>query len=189
MLILLKHRPFDSQICSGYHLSLARCISSWAYEGTNSRFSRRAGWLDLFKRSRGIELLLAKFLNPPFSRLNFNGRLKEQEFSLHLFQKSGGEMPATPTMKWQLTSRTGLRWHDAGEESLVFNPASGDTHLLDLVSSSGLACLEAGPLSGEEICQRMALHLELPPEKDLRPYVSQLLSRLRELGLVESVST
>ena len=92
-------------------------------------------------------------------------------------------------MKWQLTSASGLRWHDTEEESLIFNPASGDTHLLDLVARSGLACLEKGPLTGEEICQHMAIQLQLNSDEDLRPYVSRLLNRLRGLGLVETVST
>jgi PqqD family protein of HPr-rel-A system len=91
----------------------------------------------------------------------------------------------TPTLKWRLTSESGLRWRHWGDRSLVFNPASGDTHLVDLTARTGLACLEAGPKSGEEICQQMLAELELEPETDLRPYVAKLLGHFREVGLVE----
>jgi PqqD family protein of HPr-rel-A system len=95
----------------------------------------------------------------------------------------------TPTLKWRLTSESGLRWQHWDDQSLVFNPVSGDTHLLDLVARMGLACLEEGPKSGEEMCQRMIAQLELDADTDLRPYVAKLLGQLRELGLVEGVSS
>jgi PqqD family protein of HPr-rel-A system len=90
-----------------------------------------------------------------------------------------------PNLKWRLTSEAGLRWQHWQDRSLVFNPASGDTHLLDLPARTGLACLEAGPQSGEEMCRQMVVQLELEPETDLQPYVAKLLGRFRELGLVE----
>jgi PqqD family protein of HPr-rel-A system len=68
---------------------------------------------------------------------------------------------------------------------LVFNPASGDTHLLDITARTGLAALETGPKSGEEMCQQMLAELELEPGTDLRPYVARLLGHFREVGLVE----
>lgn len=91
----------------------------------------------------------------------------------------------TPTLKWRLTSESGLRWRHWADRSLVFNPVSGDTHMLDITARTGLASLEAGPKSGEEMCQHMLAELGLDPGTDLRLYVARLLGHFRELGLVE----
>jgi len=95
----------------------------------------------------------------------------------------------TPTLKWRLTSEAPLVWQHWSDRSVVFNPASGDTHLLDLAARAGLVCLETGPKSGMEICQEMIKLLELEPATDLRPYVGKLLGHFREIGLVESASS
>jgi len=80
---------------------------------------------------------------------------------------------------------TPLVWRRWDDENIVYHPASGQTHLLDLVSGEGLACLQGSFLDFETLCQRLAQRLDIENDAELRRYLEMLLSRFEELGLVE----
>ena len=82
-------------------------------------------------------------------------------------------------------ARTPLLSRRWGDETVVYNPASGQTHLLDLVSGEGLSCLQDSSLDLGTLCERMAGRLDIENDAELRQYVASLLSQLEELGLVE----
>jgi len=82
-------------------------------------------------------------------------------------------------------ARTPLLWRRWGDETVVYNPASGQTHLLDLVSGEGLSCLQESFLDLGTLCERMAHRLDIENDAQLRSYVAMLLSQFEELGLLE----
>jgi PqqD family protein of HPr-rel-A system len=75
--------------------------------------------------------------------------------------------------------------HCWGGECAVFNRLSGDTHLLDVVSSEVLRIVTAGTVETEQLCQKIAEFLDLPNSADLKENVSEILASLDELGLIE----
>jgi PqqD family protein of HPr-rel-A system len=91
--------------------------------------------------------------------------------------------------KWRLSPGAVLTWRSWGDEYVVFNAQTGDTHLLDTVGREGLLCFEEACLDQAEICRRLATRLEIEPDEQLGDYVGKLLARFSQLGLVESVAS
>jgi PqqD family protein of HPr-rel-A system len=76
--------------------------------------------------------------------------------------------------KWRVPEDWQLEWRQWGSLHVVFNPASGDTHLLNAASASVLRSLERNASTVE------ALEARTPDSSD----VSELVSELDELGLI-----
>lgn len=90
-------------------------------------------------------------------------------------------------MKWQGISAA-LRWRDWGDESVIFNAATGATHLLNLVDRQVVILLAADrTLTSPEIVQNLAQALEIDADTALEEYVATLLPQLEQVGLIESV--
>ena len=93
-------------------------------------------------------------------------------------------MSVRPRLK--LSARNGLEWRTWGQESVVFNSESGQTHLLDVVSREGLSCLEGAAVDVDTLCDRLAERLDLENDDELHLYVQRLVSHFDELGLVDT---
>ena len=74
-----------------------------------------------------------------------------------------------------------------GGDYIVYNPLSGDTHVLDIVAGEALRAIIAGTTASSAICQRIASLLEVPSDKRVAAQVEAILVRLDELGLIEAV--
>jgi len=72
-----------------------------------------------------------------------------------------------------------------GEECVLFNSESGDTHMLDTVAAYGLACLEESPQDLESLSLALGEKFDMEPDPLLRNYVERLLAQLTSLGLIE----
>lgn len=68
---------------------------------------------------------------------------------------------------------------------MVFDPESGDTHLLDFVAAEALACFTVEPADAAAIATRLADRLELPADAELAQYVDRVIEQLDHLGLIE----
>lgn len=68
---------------------------------------------------------------------------------------------------------------------VVFNPASGSTHILDIVSGEVLASLFAGACETKQLRARIAEFLDVPDDESLAANIDRVLDVLEELGLVE----
>lgn len=69
---------------------------------------------------------------------------------------------------------------------VVYNPLSGNTHILDIVTGEVLKVIAAGPARASALCGRVADFLELPADDDnLSHHVGKILSVLDVLGLIE----
>lgn len=79
---------------------------------------------------------------------------------------------------WRLVPGQALLHHGAGDEHLVFNDLSGDTHLLDSRAMALLSALQAGSLTPAE------LH-GLCGEADEPEAIAALLAELQDLMLVQ----
>ena len=71
---------------------------------------------------------------------------------------------------------------------VVYNPLSGNTHLLDIVTGEVLKMIATGPTRAHAIYSRIADFLDLPSDDGNLPHhVGEILGVLDDLGLIEPV--
>lgn len=92
-------------------------------------------------------------------------------------------MQATRT--WRISTDQDLTWRQWDGDYVVYNPVSGDTHILDIVTGEILRGLATGPASEEEIARRMAAFLEVEKDDALNEAALTMVEKLDELGLIE----
>jgi PqqD family protein of HPr-rel-A system len=86
---------------------------------------------------------------------------------------------------WQITPGCRLLRRAWDDESIVYNTGSGDTHLLDHLSSEVLKSLEESPQNLPQLTARFSPILNVDSEQELASFLSDLLPRLQNLGLIE----
>jgi PqqD family protein of HPr-rel-A system len=70
-------------------------------------------------------------------------------------------------------------------EYVVYNPLSGDTHLLDIVTGKVLKSIMSASSHTVDLRRSVAAFLEVPDDNDLARQVDDILHLLDELGLIE----
>lgn len=69
---------------------------------------------------------------------------------------------------------------------VVYNPLSGNTHILDIVTGEVLKIIATGPTRAHGIYKRIADFLDLPADDGNLPHnVGEILRLLDDLGLIE----
>ena len=89
---------------------------------------------------------------------------------------------------WKLGANGRIVWHQWDGDYVVFNPDSGNTHLLDIASGEVLVALQAGAASTEHLAARLADLLDLGKDQTMTSAVRHILETLSGLGLVEPAS-
>jgi PqqD family protein of HPr-rel-A system len=79
----------------------------------------------------------------------------------------------------------GLRWRCWEGDFVVFNPSSGYTHLLDIVTGQILTLLISGLGTVSAVRSGVSAFLEVPDDDKLAETVEDILTRLEDTGLVE----
>lgn len=74
-----------------------------------------------------------------------------------------------------------------GEESIVFNKSSGNTHLVNSMAAKILSLLQVQPRSAEEISQSIATEMQLDDDDEILQRVKIVFETLDHLGLIESL--
>lgn len=87
--------------------------------------------------------------------------------------------------KWKIRNTDDLVTRRWGDETVVFDAGSGDTHLFDLVASEGLNCLLESNLNEPELVKKLGKRLEIETDEQLRRYVQKLIEQLEAVGLLE----
>ena len=94
-----------------------------------------------------------------------------------------------PSRRYRVRPVPPLVWRIWGDQSVVFDEASGDTHLLDAVGREAMDCLSVRSHSAGWLSTALAARLDVPDDGVLQAYVDRLLLQLDELGLIEIVDT
>jgi PqqD family protein of HPr-rel-A system len=89
------------------------------------------------------------------------------------------------TVRWRVHGASGLCWRVWGEEHVVFQPASGDTHLLNPFTAEVLRALEECPASAAELTRLFAPAVGPADGPTLGQQIQDLLARFYDLGLIE----
>jgi PqqD family protein of HPr-rel-A system len=76
-------------------------------------------------------------------------------------------------------------WKTWGEESIVFNQSSGNTHLLNATAAKILSIVQSQPSSAEEISLKIASESGLGADEKVIQRVEVVLETLDNLGLIQ----
>lgn len=77
------------------------------------------------------------------------------------------------------------KWDD---ELVVYDCATGDTHLLDAIASQLFACLQRTPSTNETLIQLISSCFVVDSTDEVAFEVVRILDNLKDLGLIESAS-
>lgn len=86
---------------------------------------------------------------------------------------------------WRLSPGAEFHRRVWGEECVLFNSESGDTHLLDSVAAFGLACFEASQHDTASLSRALCKEFDLEAGPLLTDYANRLIETLSSLGLIE----
>lgn len=92
-----------------------------------------------------------------------------------------------PRLKWRVGTESKLLWRRWDDEYVVFNPSSGDTHVLNHVAAEALKRLERSPADAGDLAQHVGLTVKLDPD-DLLEHMEGLVRQFDELGLVQPLA-
>lgn len=93
-----------------------------------------------------------------------------------------------PSDRWRLASAEplGLRCWDG--DYVVFNPLSGQTHFLEILSGRILEQIMADTPTTAELCALTSTYLELDDEELVADAIDNHLYLLERVGLIEKMS-
>ena len=91
------------------------------------------------------------------------------------------------TRLWRLNPVCQLKWRSWGNEYILYNSASGQTHLLNELGASALNLLSAGELSACNLRQTLAAKCDLADDSEFQSYIDNMLKSMDSLGLIEPV--
>jgi len=95
-------------------------------------------------------------------------------------------MEATAAWQVPVEAKLPLRYWDG--DYVVYNPLTGNTHVLDIVAGKVLEIIMAGPATSAELCQHIAAFLDVPNDLRTAENVDAILAVLDRLGLIEPVA-
>jgi len=78
----------------------------------------------------------------------------------------------------------GLQWQELDDEYIVFNPLSDEVHRLNPAAAAVLAELEAGPLSLDQLTQRLASMFDTDSDTPVQSQLHDILVQFDQVGLV-----
>ena len=95
--------------------------------------------------------------------------------------------PMQATTAWRVPVEGVLPLRDWDGDYVVYNPLTGSTHVLDIVTGEVLKAIMAAPATTGELCRHVADFLEIPNDVRTAENVDAVLAALDELGLIEPV--
>src|SRR5262245_12790415 len=98
--------------------------------------------------------------------------------------RSDNEVP-----RWGLVPNSSLHWKIWDDHCVVFNSASGQTHLLDPVPALLLRQIDDGCSDFVELISRTTELLEVDLTPEVRRALEQTLEQLDNLGFIEPATT
>lgn len=81
-----------------------------------------------------------------------------------------------------------LLWKQWGDEPVVYNVSSGNTHLISPIAAKILRQLTRQPSTSETLAQEIASEVDLESDQELLDRIEGLIHDFDELGLVKPIS-
>ena len=96
--------------------------------------------------------------------------------------------PKARAASWSIVAGATLHWKVWDDDCIVFNTASGQTHLLDPIPALLVRQIEAGCGNSEELFSQTARLLDTDLTAELQSSLEDMLRQLDQLGLIEQSS-
>ena len=81
-----------------------------------------------------------------------------------------------------------LSWEHWGEESVLFDRRSSQSHLLTAVATECLLLLQDADFDLDQLAEKLSVRFQSAPEQVAREQIRRLLLTFSELGLITTVS-
>ena len=88
------------------------------------------------------------------------------------------------TTEWVVDGDAALLLRQWGDECVVYNSVSGDTHLLNALGGVALASLLQAPATADGLAQRVASQLGFEVDEALLEMIGTLLGDFERIGLI-----
>ena len=88
-------------------------------------------------------------------------------------------------MMWKVISEQDLHFHSWGNEFVVYNNLSGDTHLLSWAAAQILLKLKESPSNAALLATALASFWQVDPDVELALQIEDILSDLNAIALIE----
>jgi len=88
----------------------------------------------------------------------------------------------------KIPAGTSFKFHSWGDEHIVYNSGSGNTHLVDELTYLTLTCVKPNPCDPMMIYQDVANAANLDLDEDLKAHLMQIVSELKKNQLIELYS-
>lgn len=85
---------------------------------------------------------------------------------------------------WQIAPGHELLLHTWGDEYVIFDKASGDTHLVSEPAGSLLECLQLGSASFEHLAEQVFGQTEILPKLESHQILKTMTEELTRLDLI-----
>jgi len=90
-------------------------------------------------------------------------------------------------VRWRAISGFMLHWHKWGNEHIVYNAGSGDTHLFNDFAALILSSLQEEAAMVDELSQLCASSFKQDENDELHAQINELLLELDRLGVIERI--
>jgi len=89
-------------------------------------------------------------------------------------------------INWRLGTSREFAVRKWGDELVVYDCTTGDTHLLDVIASQVFTCLQQAPSTTDVLIRLIGSYFFVDQTDELAPEVARILDNLSSLGLIES---
>lgn len=89
--------------------------------------------------------------------------------------------------QWRAISGFTLNWQSWGNEHIIYNEGSGDTHLFNDLAALILNKLQEGAATVDDLLQFLAASHNQDKEEDLQAQINELLLELDRVGVIERI--
>ncbi|TCV84157.1 HPr-rel-A system PqqD family peptide chaperone [Sulfurirhabdus autotrophica] len=89
---------------------------------------------------------------------------------------------------WQVAKNASLHFHSWNDEFVVYNSASGDTHLLGMLAAQSVIRLQDAPSNISDLLDTISQLLQIQPDDELKEMIEKTLIDLSCLGIVENIT-
>lgn len=92
----------------------------------------------------------------------------------------------TPRTVWFFRMRRCLHWQKfENENSIIFNEASGQTHIVNELCADTIELLQQSPLDAKALAEMLAQRNDFTLDEEWTAYIDEMLADLDQLGLIE----
>ena len=87
--------------------------------------------------------------------------------------------------KWQIAAENELLYHSWDDEFVVYNGATGDTHMLGLVAAQVMLKLQQMPADAISLAAWIASLQQIEPDDEFELFIEQILTDFDNLAIIE----